>query len=93
LFTVLIGSFIAYDLICWWMVSLSQNHEGNFTREIWDGTLIFALYPLLVFLILWLTPDRLDPLIPQKSRILIGIKPFLKIVPAGAACTNLFQLE
>jgi hypothetical protein len=99
LFTVLIGPFIGYDLLCTWMVSMGQNHTVNFNAELWSGTFVFALYPLLVFLILWLTPDRFDPLIPQKSTILIGIQPFIKILPAtdrpaaSDACTNLFQLE
>jgi len=81
LFTLLIGPFIGYDLLCTWMVSLSQNHIGNFYGELWSSSFVFALYPLLVFLILWLTPDRFDPLIPRKSVILIGIRPFIKILP------------
>ena len=83
LFTVLIGPFIGYDLLCTWMVSMGANHSGQFYGELWASTGVFALYPLLVFLILWLTPDRLDPVIPRKATILIGIRPFIKIVPAG----------
>lgn len=99
LFTVLIGPFIGYDLLCTWMISLSQTHAGNFYVELWSSTFVFALYPLLVFLILWLTPDRFDPLIPHRSTILIGVRPFIKILPAATdpnafgTCTDLFQLE
>jgi hypothetical protein len=77
------------------MISMAQYHEKDITGETLNGTLVFALYPLLVFLILWLTPDRFDPLIPQKSTILIGGKPFIKILSTDTAapCSNLFQLE
>jgi hypothetical protein len=48
--------------------------------EIWGSTLVFALFPLLVLLVLFLTPEKLDPLIPRKSKILLGINPFIKII-------------
>ena len=81
---VLTGPFIGYELICTWMVSLSQYREWSMPDDGWSGTLVFALCPLLVLLILFLTPDRFDPLVPKKSTILIGIKPFIKIIPADA---------
>lgn len=92
LFSILVGLTIVYDLLCWWMISMAQYLEKDITGETLNGTLVFALYPFLVFLILWLTPDQLDPLIPQKSTILIGRKPFIKILssgflPAGPAAT------
>ena len=80
--TVLIAPFTGYDLICTWMVGLSQFRERSMPEDGWSGTLVFALCPLLILLVLFLTPDRFDPLIPKKSTILIGIKPFIKIVPA-----------
>lgn len=30
--------------------------------------------------VLYLTPDRLDPVIPRRSKVLIGIHPFIQIV-------------
>ena len=79
--TVLIAPFVGYDLICTWMVSLSRYREWSMPEDGWSGTLVFALCPLLILLVLFLTPDRFDPLIPKKSTILIGIKPFVKIIP------------
>ena len=52
----------------------------NTFPHIWGDTIIYSLLPLLILIVLFLTPDRLDPLIPKKSNILIGTKPFLKII-------------
>jgi hypothetical protein len=50
---------------------------------IWGDTWVNSLLPELVLLVLFLTPGRFDPLIPKKAKILIGIKPFIKIIPDG----------
>lgn len=43
--------------------------------------LVVLFHPLLVLLVIFLTPDRFDPLVPHNSRILIGPSlPFIKIV-------------
>jgi len=48
--------------------------------SIWGDTLAWALYPFLVILVLYLTPQRLQPLIPEKAHIRLTIKrPFIKI--------------
>jgi hypothetical protein len=80
LLVVLIGPFVGYNILCMWMVHSGQTHKWNPDGQGWDGTLVFALYPFLVFLILLLTPDRFDPLIPRNSKILVGIRPFIKIL-------------
>jgi hypothetical protein len=67
LFSLFLGPFIGCDLL--WMTG-------------WVPTLIYSLFPLLNLLVLYLTPERFDPLIPKKSTILLGIKPFIKIIPA-----------
>ncbi|HTQ27444.1 MAG TPA: DUF3592 domain-containing protein [Puia sp.] len=51
---------------------------------IWMRPLSYALLPLLILLVLYLTPDRLDPLIPRKSKIVLGKRPFVRILPAGS---------
>ena len=38
---------------------------------LWGQSLVFAIFPVLVLLILYLTPDSLDPVIPQKCKILL----------------------
>ena len=48
--------------------------------------LVVLFHPLLVLLVIFLTPDRFDPLIPRRSRILIGPSyPFIKVVPMDMA--------
>lgn len=47
---------------------------------IWGDTLAYAFFPVLVLLIIYFIPDRFDPIIPKKSMILIGKKPFIKII-------------
>ena len=48
---------------------------------IWGDTLVDSLLPELVLLVLFLTPDRFDPLIPWNTRVRLGLKPFIKIIP------------
>ena len=79
LFLILIGPFIACDIA--WLVAHRQTTGWSIPYEIWGPTLVYSLFPLLIFLVLLLTPERFDPLIPQKSKVLLGIKPFIKIVP------------
>jgi hypothetical protein len=47
---------------------------------IWMDTIANALMPFLVLLILFLTPERFDPLIPRKSKIVLGQRPFVRIL-------------
>jgi hypothetical protein len=48
--------------------------------SIWGNTLANALGPFLVLLVLFLTPDFLHPLIPWKSKIELGKRPFIRII-------------
>jgi hypothetical protein len=80
LFIIFIGPFIAYDIF--WMMDASPAGSLVLPAEIWETTFVFALFPLLVLLVLFTTPEKLDPLIPRKSKILLGIKPFIKIIHA-----------
>jgi hypothetical protein len=52
---------------------------NNFTG-VWLGTLIYALFPFLIILALFFTPQKFDPIIPKKSKIVFGKKPFIKII-------------
>ena len=47
---------------------------------IWADAISYTLLPILVLLVLYIMPERLDPIIPKKSKILIGRKPFIKII-------------
>jgi hypothetical protein len=53
--------------------------------RIWGDTLVYALAPLLILFVLFMTPDRFDPILPRKSKIIIGKKPFIRVVKNEAA--------
>jgi hypothetical protein len=69
LFIVFIGPFIGCDLLG--MIG-------------WVPTLIYSLWPLLTLLVLFLTPERFDPLLPKKSKVLLGFRPLIKLIPQGS---------
>ncbi len=78
LFVLFGGPFVAYLVSS--AVSPGSAAGWNIPAEVWRATLVFSLFPMLVLLVLFLTPERLDPLIPWKSKILIGKHPFIQIV-------------
>ena len=42
--------------------------------------LVIFFHPLLVLLVIFLTPDRFDPLIPRKAKILLGGRSMIKVL-------------
>ncbi|HEV3325595.1 MAG TPA: hypothetical protein VG052_08310 [Puia sp.] len=78
LFTIFIGPFVSYDLA--WLLRSGPTAGWNIPLHIWAPTMVYSLFPLLILLVLLLTPERLDPLIPAKSKVLLGIRPFIKII-------------
>jgi hypothetical protein len=48
--------------------------------DIWLGTISYAIFPILLIITLFVMPEKLDPIIPRKSKILFGKRPFLKII-------------
>ena len=84
LFIFFIGPFLVSDIL--WLVNNYIQKSGLYIPiSIWGPTVVYSLFPLLVLLVLFFTPDHLDPLFPKKSRILIGAKPFITIIPANTA--------
>ena len=79
LFTIFIGPFAGCDLA--WLVTNGPKAGWTIPLNVWAPTVVYSLFPLLILLVLLLTPERLDPLIPAKSKILLGIRPFIKIIP------------
>ncbi len=57
-----------------------KDAKINSFKSIWLDSILYSIGPLLVVLILFLTPDKFDPLIPKKSKIIIRKKPFIEIV-------------
>jgi len=80
LFILLIGPYIIYDLV--WTAKAPVWLPPS---EILVGTFVFALYPLLVLLVLFLTPDRFDPLIPRKAKILLGGRSLIRVLAMDTA--------
>jgi hypothetical protein len=78
-FSTFIGPFIAYNIL--WIDTNWQSTRWDIPIEIWGNSVAYALWPSLIFLVIFLTPEKFDPLIPKKSTILLGMKPFIKIIP------------
>jgi hypothetical protein len=81
LFTLFIGPFVAYALFSG---PAGGSGISGIPVEVWRGTLVLSLFPLLVLLVILLTPERFDPLIPRRSVVLLGIRPFIRIIPPDA---------
>ena len=56
--------------------------------SIWVETLVYALFPILILLVLFLMPERFDPIIPKRSKILLGKKPFIQIIKCQNSTSN-----
>lgn len=82
LFAVFIGPYIAYDLA--WMIFAGESSFWHIPIRVWGASMVFSFFPLFILLVLLLTPERFDPLIPRRSLILLGKKPFIKIIPPGS---------
>jgi hypothetical protein len=73
LFVVLVGPFIAFALL--WLLRI-----GRLPLEVWGGTLVFMQFPFLIWLVIALTPDRFDPLLPKGAKVLLGWRPIISIL-------------
>jgi hypothetical protein len=82
LFILFIGPFIAYDIA--WLINAYPQSGFHLPMYIWGATFVYSLFPLLTLMVLMFTPERLDPVIPRKSKILLGFRPFIKVVPASS---------
>jgi hypothetical protein len=80
LFAILIGPFIGYGLHALAVPGTMALGWQAVAIEEWKAIIIFSLLPLLILLVLFLTPERLDPLIPRGSKILLGVHPFIRVL-------------
>jgi hypothetical protein len=80
LFTLVISPYLAYYLQWWFIV-----RQGDFRhpQDVVEGLFVFMLFPLLVTFVLFITPERFDPLIPWRSRIVLGLRPLIRVLPAA----------
>ena len=79
LFSIFIGPFIAYNML--WIDVNWQSARWDIPFEIWGNSIAYGLWPLLIYLVIFLTPDKFEPLVPKNSVVLLGLKPFLKVIP------------
>ncbi len=65
-------------------VRYQQNNPADARIDsfvaIWMSSLAYALLPALSLLVLYFIPERFDPVIPKGSKVLIGKRPFIKII-------------
>ncbi|HEY4288473.1 MAG TPA: DUF3592 domain-containing protein [Puia sp.] len=65
--------------------SVSDPEDARIDRpvSIWGQTGVNLLCPVLIWLVIILTPARFDPLIPRHCKLLIQWKkPYIKVIPA-----------
>lgn len=74
LFILVGGPFVAY------VIAGMLQSGFRVPIHVWGAAVVYSAFPLLVLLVLYLTPERLDPVIPRRSKVLIGVNPFIKIV-------------
>ena len=79
IFSIFIGPFIIYNTL--WVDMHWQSERWDMPDAIWGASVAYALWPALIIMVIFLTPEKLDPLIPKQSTILLGGKPFIKIIP------------
>jgi hypothetical protein len=80
-FAVILSPYLIYVLLYGFTYVPPEGMSLN--MEVVYGTMVFAFFPLLTIVVLFFTPDRFDPLIPWRSKVLLGIKPFIRILPAA----------
>jgi len=57
----------------------SDARVSNFIG-LWGDTIVYALLPLLILVVLFFTPEKFNPIFPKKARVVLGIRPLVKIV-------------
>lgn len=81
-FFLLLAVVLLGPIICW---MIATSGEKMVTKDgivqAWEAGLVFALFPVLLLMVLFLTPDRYDPLIPRGAKILLGWRPFIMVIP------------
>lgn len=78
LFLLLPGPFIGFVLL--WFVRVGPMHGYHIPLDIWGGAMVFSLFPSLIWLVLAFTPDRFDPLLPKRAKVLLGWRPLISIL-------------
>ncbi len=71
-------------------------HDARIDKpaSIWGDTLVFALSPIGIWLVLLLTPNRFDPLVPWRSKVDLRWQwPFIRVVTPTARDKELVNIR
>ena len=82
-FALVLGPWLAYITQWWFFERPFGDIRSSF--DVIGASCVLDVYPVLTVLVLFLTPNRFDPLIPWGSKILLGIKPLIRVLPMAAA--------
>ena len=53
--------------------------------NLWSRTISYAIFPILILIVMFIMPDRMDPILPRKSKVVIGKRPFIKVERAESS--------
>jgi hypothetical protein len=81
-FAVVLTPYLVY-IAQWWFFQRPTGDVRN-SFDVIGGAMVMDLYPLLTVFVLFLTPNRFDPLIPWRSKILLGSRPIFRVLPETA---------
>jgi hypothetical protein len=81
-FALVLGPWLAYIAQWWFLARPMGDIRSSF--DVIGGACVLDVYPLLTVFVLFLTPNRFDPLIPWGSKILLGLKPLIRVLPEAA---------
>lgn len=84
-FALVLGPWLAYIAQWWFFRRPMGDIRSSF--EVIGASCVLDVYPVLTVLVLFLTPNRFDPLIPWGSKILLGYQPLIRVLsrPVGVA--------
>jgi hypothetical protein len=80
-FAVVLSPYLVY-VAQWWFFARPMGDIRD-SMDVLGGAMILDLYPLLTVFVLYLTPNRFDPLIPWRSKVLLGGKTGIRVLPAA----------
>jgi hypothetical protein len=63
-----------------YQISNPHDAKADTFTCMWSDTLVYISFPFLVLLVLFFIPDRFDPIIPKKSKIIFDKKYFIRII-------------
>jgi hypothetical protein len=80
-FAVVLSPYLFY-VAQWWFFERPMGDIRN-SMDVLGGAMVLDLYPLLTVFVLYFTPNRFDPLIPWRSKVLLGGKTLIRVLPAA----------